>query len=79
MVSVALIKKLNAEGWILYYAAWCGHCKALKKRLGPIKWALLNKVDCANTKNQCPADIPGYPTWKNMLTNALWNGEPTFR
>lgn len=79
MVSIAVIKKLNNDGWVLYYASWCMHCKNLKKKLGVVKWTLLNKVDCANSKSKCPSDIEGYPTWKNSVTGSKWNGSPIFR
>jgi len=71
------IISLNKKGWVLYYADFCGFCKDVKENMGPIKWGLMNKVEC--TGNKCPVDIDGYPTWKNTYTGQHWTGEGVFR
>jgi hypothetical protein len=71
------IFSINKQGWVLYYVDYCGYCKNIKKDLGPIKWAFMEKVEC--TKNKCPVDIKSYPTWKNSITGQLWDGYGVFR
>lgn len=77
MPSLIQIADLNKQGWVLYYSNRCGYCHAVKKRVGRVKWAAMNKVECS--KGGCPRDITGYPTWRNSKTGALWSGEGVFR
>lgn len=56
--------------FVMYYAPWCGHCKALKPTWETVSdkvedKAVLAKVDCDNKENQelCQrAGVKGYPT-----------------
>lgn len=75
--SILEIIRLNKQGWVLYYADYCGHCKKIKSSVGPIKWGIMAKKEC--TSNTCPVDISGYPTWKNSISGQLWSGAGIFR
>jgi hypothetical protein len=77
--SLAFLIKMNKAGWLLYYSTRCGYCRQVKEKLGAVKWALLNKVDCTN--KPCPPDVAeiGVPTWKNVRTLELWDGGGIFR
>ena len=77
MPSLLQIMELNKQGWVLYYSDSCGYCHSVKKKVGPIKWMAMSKIEC--TKNACPPDVLGYPTWKNKYSGDTWSGGGVFR
>lgn len=69
---------------ILYYAPWCGHCKALKPEWEKLKDFISNskelkgriiirEINC--DQNECP--VPGYPTivMKKRNKELTYDGE----
>ena len=77
MVSFKQIKDVNEAGWVLFHSKNCGYCVAIKKNVGPLKWASMNKKECSN--GGCPSVIKGYPTWYNTSTGETWDGVGVFR
>lgn len=77
MPSLTQIVEMNKRGWVLYYSKDCRYCHDVKRNMGPIKWAVMNKIECSNRK--CPANINKYPTWYNSKTGATSSGVGVFR
>lgn len=65
----ALAEHLTAQGYKLYGAFWCSHCKAQKDLFGDA-FDKVNYIECSTPdgKNQTEvcekADIQSYPTWE---------------
>jgi hypothetical protein len=77
MVSFKKIAEINSAGWILFHSKTCGYCLDIKKRVGILKWVMMNKRECSNT--MCPPQITSFPTWLNTHTLETWSGEGVFR
>jgi hypothetical protein len=69
--NLAHIKStLDAQGWDLYASDGCSWCHKQVEALGGgysrLKWC--------GAANSCPADITGFPTWRNARTGETMSG-----
>lgn len=66
------ILKKKRHALVMFYAPWCGHCKAAKpeftaaaERLKPDKKKALAAVDCTKNRELCSEyEVQGFPTFK---------------
>lgn len=75
VVSTRKITELNEQGWVLYHSPSCGYCEKIRHAIGPLKWNMINKIDCS--KEKC-IGIRGVPTWVNSITHKHWSGRGVF-
>jgi protein disulfide-isomerase A6 len=70
---------------VMFYAPWCGHCKAMKPAFdeiggvynGPDSSVLLGKVDCTVETELCQKfSVTGYPTVKVFDSETGMTGKP---
>jgi hypothetical protein len=77
MVRVVDIISINRAGWILLHLKSCQYCVDVRKKVGVIKWKLMNKQECST--GGCPTSVNSYPTWYNIDTGETWDGVGVFR
>src|SRR3989338_6839938 len=54
---------LTGNGWTMYGAYWCPHCRNEKKAFGD-SFRKVNYVECTKEPDRCiAAGVKGYPTW----------------
>ena len=92
VVAIAIASKFLKEGFeaqgkhmVLYFAPWCGHCKALKpeweklEKAG-VKGVTVSKVDADEEPNKIKeAGVDGFPTiiFYNNGEKSVYSGERT--
>ena len=79
MPTLPQIVKLNRDGWVLYHRPSCPYCVEVKKRVGIIKWAAMNKINIEHQRMPAAIAGRGVPTWYNAKTKKIWDGGGVFR
>eukprot|EP01010_Urceolus_cornutus_P001798 NODE_2369_length_563_cov_218.558366_g1878_i0.p1 GENE.NODE_2369_length_563_cov_218.558366_g1878_i0~~NODE_2369_length_563_cov_218.558366_g1878_i0.p1 ORF type:complete len:147 (-),score=41.34 NODE_2369_length_563_cov_218.558366_g1878_i0:121-510(-) len=71
----------HPQSFVLFYAPWCGHCKAMKPAFSEAASTLPGKfaaVDCTKEPVACRGQAPeGYPTMRYFST-ATWSDKDEF-
>lgn len=77
----------SGDHFVMMYAPWCGHCKALKPtwekiaKSPGVKGVQISKFDCTANERTCKEyDVTGYPTllyFRNGKMIETYNGQKT--
>jgi hypothetical protein len=73
-IESADVRRLNADGWVLYHSPTCSYCVKQFESLGWQQY-LISSVDCTvETGKASTAGVSSYPTWVNARTGSKHAG-----